>query len=139
MEACTTSMHALFEPLPPEDPGPAAAEAPGRELWQAPVPGAEEADEDWEAAFMDEEERAALMEDGDDVSEPDFEADSLEVEEDVPGGGGGEDLSSSVDTVLSLKAVFGARRAKPPGSATKAVYSGPLLCCEDDDDTYDAA
>lgn len=137
-EASTTSMHALFEPLPPEEEGPRAAEAPGRELWQGPVPGQEEPEAgggDWESAFMDEEERAALMEDGDDVSEPDFEADSLEAEEDDPRGAaaGAEELSSSVETVLSLKAVFGSRRAGSKAGGGRAVYSGPLLCCEDDD------
>lgn len=130
-EAATTSMHAKFEPLPPEAAGPLAAEAPGRELWQGPVPGQEEDGGDWEAVFMDEEERAALMEDGDDVSEPDFEADSLEAEDD-PAGAAAEELSSSVETVMSLKAVFGSRRAGKSAGG-KPVYSGPLLCCEDDD------
>lgn len=136
-EASTTSMHALFEPLPPEEAGPRAAEAAGRELWQGPVPGHEEPDTgagggDWESAFMDEEERAALMEDGDDVSEPDFEAESLEAEDDGRGAAAAEELSSSVETV-DLKAVFGSRRAGKAAGGGKAVYSGPLLCCEDDD------
>lgn len=133
-EASTTSMHAMFEPLPPEEVGPLAAEDPGRELWQGPVPGQEDRDAgDWESAFMEEEERAALVED-DDVSEPDFEADSLEAleDEDARGGAGAEELSSSVETVLSLKAVFGSRRASGKAGG-KPVYSGPLLCCEDDD------
>lgn len=141
-EAGTTSVLAKFEAPPAEVNVPRAADAPGRQLWQGLV-DTETKDDDlgtWEALADEDDDGGGGPEDADDVSEPDYEADSsLDMD---AGRGGGDDggdaaLSSSADEALdgSLRRVFGLRRGgKALASTNKAVYGGPLLCCEDDDD-----
>lgn len=140
-EASTTSVLAKFEPLAPEKNVPRAAEAAGRQSWQG-LTESETKDDDlgqWEPYMEDEEE---CREESEDESEPDFEVDSLDISTDLcsAAGGPGYELSSSVEdaTMPSLKAVFGMRRdAFAAQQQGKAVYAGPLLCCEADDDDFD--
>jgi hypothetical protein len=129
-EASTTNVHAGFEPLPAEKNAPVPAEPRSDHTWQALDPGldpgAVRADEvcDWE----DEEEGPEDV-DRDDVSEPDFEPESL----DPLAAAEVESLGSSVDD-QSLHSFFATRRCKgKPSHASRAVYSGPMLCCEDDE------
>lgn len=129
-EAATTSLHAKFEPLPPEKNVPRPAEQPGQ-AWQG-LQGtaardddvaafrAEDEEEDIWAAEQDDD--VELQEDRDDVSEPDFEPESLEFSST-------ESVSSSMDEAPSFllgRKSLGNRQPVP-------VYAGPQLCCEDDD------
>lgn len=128
-EAATTSLHAKFEPLPPEKNVPRPAEQPGQ-AWQGLHGTAAKDDdvalfraddeEDMWAAEQDDELEA--QEDADDVSEPDFEPDSLDLS-------AADSVSSSMDEAPFLllgRKALGNKQAVP-------VYSGPQLCCEDDD------
>lgn len=74
----------------------------------------------WDAWGEDEEQGS----EDDDVSEPDFEPESMGVE---------ESLGSSVDD-FDVHAALGRRlRGEKLLSHMVAVYSGPQLCCEDED------
>ena len=133
-EAATTSVLAKFEPLAAERGVPRAAEAPGRQQWQGLSEAEMKDDElaEWDGAFMEEDDEDAANDDDDDVSEPDFEVDSLETD-----AASACELSSSVEELApSLKAVFGARRQRR-APQQRAVYAGPLLCCDDDEDDFD--
>lgn len=149
-EAATTSVLAKFEPLAPERKfEPKAAELPGRQEWQGLTDGEVKCDDemaDWETAFMVEGEEEAEAVDDDDVSEPDYEADSLDVDDVCAGASAEFEPSSSSDEAMggsmgSLKAALSARRQRAAAAAAprqKAVYAGPLLCCDqDDDDDFD--
>lgn len=131
-EAATTSVHARFEPLPPEDPAgvPRPAELSSQQAWQGLSDsitrddGVAEFAADWDddGAWEDE-----AVDDLDDASEPDFEPESLDI---VAAMASDTEMSSSLDDDGSVQSFL--RRAKPPRQ-TAQVYSGPLLCCEDDD------
>lgn len=119
-EASTTSVHARFEPLPPEKNVPRPAEEPGQ-AWQGLDSSTVKDDDvmEWDAWG---EEDQQLSED-EELSEPDFEPESLDLE---------ESLASSLDDP-DVHAIFG-KRARAKGLAQPAaVYSGPQLCCEDED------
>lgn len=121
-----SALHAQFVPLPPETNAPKPAEAAGQQAWHALQPEAA-ADDDVAAAAWDEE-PTVWEEDEyeeDEVSEPDFEVDSLEPSTVAVD----ESLSSSLDEPL----VFHGRTFRPKKSSAVAVYSGPRLCYEDDD------
>lgn len=132
-EAATTSVHAKFEPLPAEKNVPRAAELPGQP-WQA-LSGTDAKDDDFvefkpdEDGMWDEEERGE--EDADDMSEPDFEPDSLDPIAVAGTSVGGESYSSLDDAPIA--AFFRRRRSQSFGQQPVPVYSGPQLCCEDDD------
>lgn len=129
-EAATTSVHAKFEPLPAEKNVPRAAELPGQP-WQA-LSGTDAKDDDFaefkpdDDGMWDEEEKGE--EDADDMSEPDFEPDSLDP---IATSVGGESYSSLDDAPIA--AFFRRRRSQSFGQQPVPVYSGPQLCCEDDD------
>lgn len=130
-EACTTSVHAAFVPLPPETNVPRPAETGGRATWQvldgtlvddnADGWDAEAGPPTWEDDRVDEDDLVA----GDDASEPDFEPDSLDPDVE-------SSLSSSVDEISVHAFLSGRRCTKPHAHQATPVYSGPQLCCEDD-------
>lgn len=126
-EASTTSVHAKFVPLPPEDPAavPRPAELPSQ-AWQGLTESITRDDDvaEWED---DWEEQEAVEEDFDDASEPDFEPESLEPlsNDNISGSF----TNSSMDDDRFAQAFF--RRTKPSRQVAQ-VYSGPMLCCEDD-------
>lgn len=162
-EAATTSVHTKFVPLPPECNVPKPAEVPSQ-AWQA-LSGSGVSREDDMAEFRadwttfsetametatewDEEEAAG--DELDDMSEPDYEPESLDpLGSCTPGGGGGGEggggaaasLSSSLeedtrsrDAARSLHAFFSGRRlGQRTSSAASQMYSGPQLCYEDED------
>lgn len=120
MEACTTSVHAKFEPLPPEKNVPRPAEEPGQS-WSGLDSATVKEDDvvEWDA-WGDEEQ---LLSEDEEMSEPDFEPESLDLE---------ESLGSSLDDP-DVHAIFGKRARAKGFSQPTAVYSGPELCCEDED------
>lgn len=131
------AQHAKFVPLPDEKRVPRPAEPPGQ-AWQAlsgsgvvrddGVAGAE-----WDDDVLDEEhDDFAADADLDDRSEPDFEAEdpSLSVSLDTAET---SSVAGSLDALDDAAvASFMARRARH-AHAQGLVYSGPLLCREDDD------
>jgi len=137
-EAATTSVHARFVPLPPETNVPRPAETP-TQAWQALGGSGVVRDDDfaeWQDDQPDDDQQAGWDEDAqdelDELSEPDFEPESLDP---LVDGGMMElesSLSSSVgDDDRAVHAFFRRHRACAPQSTP--VYSGPQLCCEDDD------
>lgn len=136
----TAGCHAKFEPLPPEKNVPRAAEQPGQ-AWQAlheSVPNRDDNIAEFRAFDPDEEDPAgdefmdedAELEDADrdDQSEPDFEPESLDPLADDDR----VSMGSSFEEDRSLHAFFSTRRHAPK-MEQRAVYSGPMLCREDDD------
>lgn len=128
-EPGTTHIHAGFVPLPPETNVPKASEPEGQ-AWQAYAESGAVKDDDVAEFKADWEEW-----DGDDEmaeeaegSEPDFEPESLDP---ISASPGIEDsLGSSVEDVpffLSRRKSYGAAAQGVP------VYTGPQLCCEDED------
>lgn len=136
-EAATTSVLAKFEALAPETNVPRAAEQPGRQQWQGLL-DTETKDDDlaeWNTVFMEDDDEEGHEED-DDVSEPDFEVDSLDCCETA---GPGTEMASSVEDLAPLRAVFGTRRQRRVAAQQqphKAMYGGPLLCCDAEDEFY---
>lgn len=141
-EASTTSVHARFDPLPPETNVPRPAEVPHQQGWQALSGSGVVRDDDvaefnreWDGSAWEDEQQDELGELGeldereelgelDEASEPDFEPESL----DLSLGEVEPSLSSSVDDDRVLQTFFKRHRAQ-----STPVYSGPQLCCEDDD------
>lgn len=134
-EASTTSVHARFTPLPAETNIPKPAEVCTQQ-WQALSGSGVTRDDDiaeFKAGWDEDEtcwddEEAEDLDQLDDVSEPDFEPDSLDPLLEPS-------LSSSFEDDRGAASFF-ARRLKPAhhqAAAHQAVYSGPQLCCEDDD------
>lgn len=115
-EASTTNLHVKFEPLPPEKNIPKAAEEPGQ-AWQALDESVAPKDDDVAEWNWDSEEEHPASE----VSEPDFEPESLDIEDSV---------ASSME---SHDCVFARRKTRRFAEPAVAVYSGPELCCEDED------
>lgn len=130
-EASTTTVHAAFEPLPPERGAPRPAEGPGQP-WQALAGSGVTRDDDiaefradwWEA-------EADAAEEMDDVSEPDFEPESLDPLA-AEAAGAEDSVASSLDE--DVRAFFSRRGRGGQGRCqAAAVYSGPQLRYEDDD------
>ena len=135
-EAGTTSVHAKFVPLSQEKNVPKPAEV-ATQQWRA-LSGSGVKKEDDVSEFKPdvEPEQAGVWdeedEEMDDMSEPDFEPESLDplAAEEVESS-----LSSSLEDDRSLYPLF-FRKSRPRGlEAHQAapVYSGPQLCCEEDD------
>jgi len=134
-EPGTTHMHAKFVPLPAETNVPKPAEA-GGQAWQALTGSGVVRDDDvaefkpeWDddCTMWDDDEAREDM--PDDVSEPDFEPESLDMDP----GTADLDMSSSLEEDRSVASFF-ARRTKFCAKHEAApVYSGPLLRLEDDD------
>lgn len=132
----TATFHAKFKPLPDEKNVPRAAEQPGQ-AWQALQGSGVTRDDDvaefradWETEEQawDEADEVEPMDD-DDRSEPDYEPESLDSTAlDVS-------LGSSVDEDdATVQNFFQARRMRRRCRLQEqAVYSGPMLCCENDD------
>lgn len=128
-EAATTHIHAGFVPLPPETNVPKPAEADGQ-AWQAYAESGEVKDDDvavfkadWDLEWEETNEDA-------EGSEPDFEPESLDPC--ISTSPGIEDsLGSSVDDTP----FFLTRRRSSHAAAAQGVpvYTGPQLCCEDED------
>lgn len=126
-EAATTSVHAKFQPLPPETNVPRPAEQPGQPWHALQGTSAKDddlADADFDDQQWDDEDEEVQVGEEDELSEPDYEPDSLSMV------GETESVSSSLDE-SPFYALLASRRRKP--AAEKAVYSGPQLCYEDDD------
>jgi hypothetical protein len=148
----TRTAHAGFEPLPPERNVPRAAEQAGQP-WQ-PLPGAgvtrdddvAEFRADWDGDDGDgggEEWDGGAREGGeadDDVSEPDYEPESLDPLGAATAAGAPGVVTDSLDSApgsfedRTLQAFFNARRCRQKLPPQHVVYSGPMLCCEDEDD-----
>lgn len=137
-EAGTYSVHAKFEPLQPNSPGPRPAEPTGQ-AWQALRDDVVR--EDDVATWQDDQTQweddadadADIDDDGDE--EPNYEPESLDPLS-VMEGDDASVMSSSLDaeeavTQVSAYLFFKSRRQRCP--QTTAVYSGPQLCCEDED------
>lgn len=122
-ESSATTVHAKFVPLPPERNIPQPAEEPGQ-AWQGLDPATTRDDDvvAWDAWGEDEEDPAGSEDE--EASEPDFEPESLELD---------ESLGSSVEDI-DVHAMFGMRaRGGRSIEQSVAVYSGPQLCFEDED------
>lgn len=127
----TASLHARFDPLPPEPHVPRPAEVAGQ-AWHALAEGVER--EDDVAVFEEEWDGLDGTEDGEpgddaktEASEPDFEPESLDLCSDV-------DVASSFEDGASLQFMSRRRSERPPKmKQALAMYSGPQLCCEDDE------
>lgn len=115
--------HAKFQPLPAEKRVPRPAEEPGQ-AWQALEGSGVQRDDDVAAVEWWGEDEEAADEDDDDVS-VDFEFDSLDPTTAMVS----ESLSSSVDDAAPI---FFSRRSRLQQPA--AVYTGPQLCFDDDED-----
>ncbi len=138
------SVHARFEPLPPEKNVPRPVESSMRHEWQSSILEDDDGDlelfddEDREMDALQDLDEEETREDDDDVSEPDFEPDSLDPIDE-------SDMSSSFGTTdaaldgedLDIRAFFQSRHRGPRhhrhAKQPAAVYSGPQLFCEDDE------
>lgn len=153
-EPGTTSTHARFVPLPPEINVPRPAEVGDQQPWRALAAdggrhGRDDGSFPWNhedpadidtATWMAEDESAdADAVAGDDVSEPDFEPESLDP---LAAAGAEEDASCELSGGSSyednfMASFFASRRGRRGGGGGggcgQPVYSGPQLCCEEDD------
>ncbi len=128
-EACT--LHARFVPLPHEKNAPKPAEVDTQQWGALSGSGVTREDDvaefkpDWDeepAGAWDEEEEM------DEMSEPDFEPESMDP---LAVAADADSVSSSLEDERSLQLFF--RKARPRCQDHAPVYSGPQLCCEDDD------
>lgn len=143
-EASTTQQHAKFVALPPEANAPKPAEVGGAQTWHA-LNDKDEKDDDFSEfrpGWDEDDDQAGQWEEAgedlmDDISEPDFEPESLDLlapqaEGGKPGSVSGSSVEDSTLDSFDVRSFFMGRKTKYAHEASP-VYSGPRLCCEDDE------